>query len=130
MQCKEKHVVSIGCVKRRLLQDLPAIRWLDKTDGNTPIVLLAVRLEHWSGGMTCAAKDVPQLLSHITQVLELINLVEDIVKEEGGSVFRRRSNPQMPPCDNIRGLLDITRPVKVNQINNTSVLVSLRLREG
>ena len=82
--------------------------------------------------MTCAAKDVPQLLSHVTQVLELINLVEDIVKEEGGSVFRRtgRSNPRMPPCDNIRGLLDITRPVKVNQINNTSVLVSLRLREG
>ena len=77
--------------------------------------------------MTCAAKDVPQFLGHVAQVLELINLVEDTVKKEGGSVFRRtgRSNPQMPPRDNIRGLLDITRPVKVHQINNTSVLVSL-----
>jgi hypothetical protein len=79
--------------------------------------------------MTCAAKDVPQLLGKVTQVLVLINLVEYIAKKERGGVFCRtgRSNPRMPPCNNIRGLLDITRPIEVNQINNTGVLVSLSI---
>jgi len=79
--------------------------------------------------MMCAAKDVPQLLGKVTQVLVLINLVEYIAKKERGGVFRRtgRSNPRMPPCNNIRGLLDITRPIEVNQINNTGVLVSLSI---
>lgn len=39
--------MSIVCASKiRELPHLPAIRWLDETDGNPPIVLLAVCLEH------------------------------------------------------------------------------------
>ena len=37
--------------------------------------------------MTRAPKDVPQLLCEVTQIPELSNLVEDIIKKERGGVL-------------------------------------------
>lgn len=117
-----------NCKKESTIHNLPAVRWFNETNVNASVVFFGVIFKHGCRTMSYTTKNIPQLLTEVADVGIQWDLMEKVVKEQGGSVFccTQGRNSWVPLLNYVTSLLYITRTIKIYNINHSIIVITLQ----